>query len=77
MSRSTSYFSFHTFIFDPQPPSDAVRKQKKIILEDLFSSVLSQIKKISPLWKPEIQKFRHFPKLKIAYFNGEKTFNFS
>jgi len=24
------------------------------ILEDIFSSVLSQSKKISPLWKPEI-----------------------
>jgi len=30
------------------PPSDAVQKQKKNILEDLFSSVLSQFKKISP-----------------------------
>jgi len=28
--------------------------------------------KISPLWKPDIQSFRHFPKLKIAYFNGKK-----
>jgi len=27
------------------PPSDAVRKQKKTILEDLISSVLSQFKK--------------------------------
>jgi len=25
----------------PQPPSDAVRKQKKNILEDLFNAVLS------------------------------------
>jgi len=39
--------------FNPPPPSDAVRKQKKIILEDLSSSVLS-LQKISPLWKPEI-----------------------
>jgi len=31
--------------FNPLPPSDAVRKQKKNILEDLFSWVLSQFKK--------------------------------
>ena len=32
---------------DQLPPSDAVRKKKKEnILEDLFSSVLSQLKKI-------------------------------
>ena len=30
------------------PPSDAVRKQKKNILEDLFSSVLSQFKNYYP-----------------------------
>jgi len=29
------------------------------------------IKKISPLRKPEISILRHFPKLKIAYFNGK------
>jgi len=28
---------------------------------------LSKFKKSSPLWKPEIELFRHFPKLKIAY----------
>jgi len=33
---------------NPLPPSDAVRKQKKNILEDLFSSVLSQFKKYHP-----------------------------
>jgi len=30
-----------------QLPSDAVRKQQKNILEDLFKSVLSQFKKIN------------------------------
>jgi len=40
--------------FNPLPPSDAVGKQKKNILEDPFGSVLLQFKKISPLWKPEI-----------------------
>jgi len=34
-------------IFNPLPPSDAVRQQKKK-LEDLFSSVLSQLKKYHP-----------------------------
>ena len=63
--------------FNPLPPSDAIRKQKKKhILEDLFSSVLS-VWKISPLWKPEILIFRHYPKLKIAYFNRKNPFNLS
>jgi len=56
-----------SFVFNPLPSSDAVRKQKKNILEDLFSSVLPQFKKISPLWKPDIPLFRHFSKLKISY----------
>jgi len=30
------------------------------------------IQKISPLWKTEIQLFRHFSEV-IAYFNGKKT----
>jgi len=37
------------YSFNPPPPSDAVRKQKKNILEDLFSSVLGQLKKFTPL----------------------------
>jgi len=36
------------FSFNPLPPSDAVQKQKTFILEDLFSSVLSQFKKDHP-----------------------------
>jgi len=35
--------------FTPLPPSDAVRKQRKNILQDLFRSVLSQFKNIIPL----------------------------
>jgi len=31
--------------FNPLPPGYAARKQKKIILDDLFSSVLSHFKK--------------------------------
>jgi len=50
--------------------------RKKNILEDLFSSVLLQFKNINPQ-KPEIELFRHFLKLKIAYFNGKNPCNFS
>ena len=35
-------------LFNPLPPSDAIRKQKKNILEDFLSSVLSQFKKYHP-----------------------------
>jgi len=38
----------YAFPVNPLPPSDAVRQQKKNILEDLFSSVLSQFKKYHP-----------------------------
>jgi len=54
------YVDFHSHTnFDIQytPHFIAQRcrsKKEKFILEDLFSSVLSQIKKISPLLKPEI-----------------------
>jgi len=46
--------NIHSKIFNklknnPQPPSDAVWKQKKNILEDLFSSVLLHLKNITPL----------------------------
>jgi len=44
---------------------------RKFILQDFFSSVLSQFKKISLPWKPEIELFRHFTKLEIAYFKGK------
>jgi len=46
-------------------------------IEELLKSVLSQFKKISPLWKPEIKKFRHFSKLKISFFNETNPSNFS
>jgi len=45
-------------------------------LQDFFSSVLPHLKKILPLWEPEIYLYTHFPKLKIAYFYGF-FFNFS
>jgi len=43
---STNRYSFlSNRALNPLPPSDDVRQQKKTILEDLFSSVLSQFKK--------------------------------
>jgi len=30
------------------------------------------VKKIAHPWTPEIKLFKHFTKLKIAYFNGKK-----
>jgi len=41
-----------------------------------FKFSIVTIQRISPPWKPEIELFRHFPKLKIAYFNGKNPFNF-
>jgi len=35
-------------LVNPLPPSGAVRERKKIILEDLFGSVLSHLKKYHP-----------------------------
>jgi len=39
--ESIEKWSIFFNVINPLPPSDAVRKQKKNILEDLFSSVLS------------------------------------
>jgi len=50
---------------------------RKKYLRGSFQFSLATIQKnISPCI-PEIQLFRHFPKLKIAYFNGKNPFNFS
>jgi len=35
------------------------------------------MKKISPLWKPEIKKFTPDPKLSIAYLSGKNPSIFS
>jgi len=40
-------------------------------LEDLFSSVLSKFKKISPLWKPKINNFGIFQTLKLSNSIGK------
>ena len=45
---SSRSFKFMAIYLNPLTPSDAVWKQKKNILEVLFSLVLSQFKKISP-----------------------------
>jgi len=57
------------FGINPLPPSDAVRQQKVVILEDFFSSVLSQLKKYHP--SRNLKFITHFPTLEIAYFNGK------
>jgi len=60
-------------------PAMPFGNRKKNILEDLFSSALSQFRKYRPSGnlKFNISLFRHFPKLKIAQFNGKNPFNFS
>jgi len=42
--NKTSTHAHYSAHLNPLPPSDAVWKQKKYILEDLFSSVLSEFK---------------------------------
>jgi len=65
------------FTDEPTTTQRCRSETENFILEDRFSSVLSHFKKISSLWKPEIRYFRHFPKLKIAYFIRKNPFNFS
>jgi len=50
---------------NPLPPSDAVRKQKKNILEDRFSSVLSQFKKYRPSGNLKFNNLGIFQSLKL------------
>jgi len=47
------------------PPSDAVRKQNKNILEDLFSSVLSQFQKCNPSENLKFNDLGIFQSLKL------------
>jgi len=67
--KTNPYLAIYTTIenstFNPLPPSDAFRKQKKNILEDIFSSVLSELQKYRP---PGNQKFHYldiFQSLKL------------
>jgi len=56
--------------FNPLPPSDAVRKEKKI-LEDLFSSVLSEFKKYHPFGNLDFDNFGIFRNLKLRILMGK------
>jgi len=46
--------------FNPLPSSNAVENQKKKYFRGSFQFSIVTVKKISPLWKPEIELFRHF-----------------
>jgi len=50
---------------NPLPPSDAVRQQKEIILEDLFSSVLSPFRKYPPSRNLKFNYLGIFQSLKL------------
>jgi len=60
---------------NPLTPSDAVRQQKKIILEDLFSSVLSQFKKSHPSGNLKFKNLGIFKSLKFRILK-ENSFQF-
>jgi len=60
-------------VFNPLPPSDAVRKQKKK-LKDLFSSLLSKFKKYHPSGNLKFNNLGIFHSLN---FNGKNPSNFS
>jgi len=49
---------------------------RKNILEDLFSSVLSQFKKYYPSGNLKFINLGIFQSLKISFFNGKKSFQF-
>jgi len=50
---------------------------RKNYFRGCFQFGIATIQKIPPTWKPEISLFRHFPKLKIAEFNGKKILSIS
>jgi len=56
---------------NPQPPSDAVRQQKKNILQDLFSSVLSQFNKYHPFGNLKFNNLGIFQNLKLRILMGK------
>jgi len=56
---------FIQFLCNPLPPSAAVRKQKKNILEDLFRSILSQFQKYHPSGNLKFNILGIFPSLKL------------
>jgi len=67
--------AFHAI--DPLPPSDAVRQQKEIILEDLFSSVFSQFKKYPPFGNLKFNCLGIFQSLKLRILLEKNPFHFS
>jgi len=60
----------------PQPPSDAVRQQEKNIIEDLFSSVVSQFKNYHPSGNLKFNYLGIFLSLKLCILI-EKTLSIS
>jgi len=56
---------------NPLPPSDAVRKQKKNILEDLFSSLSSQFKKYHSSGNLKFNNLGIFQSLKLRLVIGK------
>jgi len=61
-------------VINPLPPSDAVRKQKKI--EDLFSLVLTQFQKYHPLENLKFNYLGVFQSLKLRISMEKNPFNF-
>jgi len=56
---------------NPLPPSDAVREQKKNILEDLLSSVLIQFKKYYPSGNLKFNNLGIFQSLNLRNLKGK------
>ena len=65
------------FVINPLSPSDGVHKQKKNILEDLLSSVLSQLKKNHPPRRLKFYYLSIYQSLKLRISMGKKPLNFS
>jgi len=63
------------WFLNPLTPNDVVRQQKKITLEDLFSSVLSQSKKYHPSGNLKFNDLCIFQSLKLRILM-EKSLQF-
>jgi len=69
---SPTYNLDHTWIrLNPLPPSDAVRKERRFILEDLFRAVLSQFKKYHPSQNLKFNYLGIFQSLKLRIILGK------
>jgi len=69
VTKSMCFNDRPTTMIHPLPPSDAVRKQKKNIPEDLSTSVLSQFKKYHPS-RNLFNNLGIFKSLKLRNFIG-------